>query len=160
MSNPSENKRESVSASDSASENTSSTKTAPKGAGRFLRFSLIYGLGDLLTKGARIVLVPFYIGVMTPAEIGELAILQAIIFCTWTLLGFGLGFAIHKYYYEYKENGDAMVSTLWLARLIGGLPFYALMMMAGWGFYSLGDDSIALKLILICLLYTSDAADE
>ena len=151
MSKPGENERESVAnTSDSASENPSS-KTAPKGAGRFLRFSLIYGLGDLLTKGARIVLIPFYLSVMEKSEIGELAILQAIIFCTWTLLGFGLGFAIHKYYYEYKENGDAMVSTLWLARLVGGLPFYALMMLAGWGFYSLGDDSIALGLILLAI---------
>ena len=126
-------------------------KKAPKGIGKFLRFSLIYGLGDLVTKGARIILVPFYVAVMTQAEVGELAILQAIIFCTWTILGFGLGFAVHKYYYEYGENGNAMVSTLWLARLIGGLPFYGLMMLAGYGFYSLGDESIALTLILLAI---------
>lgn len=126
-------------------------KKAPKGIGKFLRFSLIYSLGDLVTKGARIVLIPFYLSVMEKSEIGELAILQAIIFCTWTILGFGLGFAVHKYYYEYKDNGDAMVSTLWLTRLIGGLPFYALMMLAGYGFYSLGDNSIALPLILLAI---------
>lgn len=139
-------------ADDPAGDSSEQTpKKAPKGIGKFLRFSLIYSLGDLVTKGARIVLVPFYFSMLTPAEIGELAILQAIIFCTWTILGFGLSFAVHKYYYEYKENGDAMVSTLWLARLIGGLPFYALMMLAGYGYYSLGDDTLALTLILLAI---------
>lgn len=127
------------------------SQAAPKGAGRFLRFSLIYVLGDLLAKGARIVLTPFYVSVLTKAEIGELAVLQAIIICSWTLLGFGFHFAVHKYYHEYGERGDSLVSSLWLARIIVALPFYGLLLLAGYGFHSVSGGSISLPLILLAI---------
>ena len=126
------------------------TKT-PRGMGRFLRFSLIYGFGDLLAKGARIILLPFYVSVLSQAEIGELAVLQAISFCCWTLLGFGFSFAVQKFYVEYEAEGDTLASSLWLTRLIGGLPFYGLMMLLGWGFYHVSGQSIPLYLILVAI---------
>lgn len=134
-----------------AGDQQSSENTAPKGAGRFLRFSLIYGLGDLLSKGARIALIPFYLAVMSPAEVGELAVLQAINFCSWTLLGFGLPFALQKYYHQYQDEGDTLASSLWLARLVGGLPFYALSLLVGLAYFQYSDQSIALNLILIAI---------
>ena len=84
-------------------ESVQSSADSPRGMGRFLRFSLIYGIGDLLTKGARIILLPFYMAVLSAAELGELYVLQAISFICWTLLGFGLHFAVQKFYVEYKE---------------------------------------------------------
>ena len=137
------------------SNSDSSTPAAPKGAGRFLRFSLIYAFGDLLTKGARIVLIPYYLSVMTKAEIGELAVLQAIIFCVWTILAFGLGFAVRRYYYDYENQsptlGDTFVSTLWLGRLIVGLPIYAMLLGAGYLFCEFSGGSLALNLILVAI---------
>ena len=125
--------------------------SAPIGIGRFLRFSLIYVLGDLLAKGARGVLTPVYVSVFTKAEIGELAVLQSIIICSWTLLGFGFHFAVHKYYHEYGERGDSMVGSLWLARIIVAFPFYALLLVAGYGFYTVSEGSIALSTILLAI---------
>lgn len=138
-------------------ESAQSAGHAPRGVGRFLRFTLIYGVGDLLAKGARIILIPFYLSVMTKAEIGELAVLQAISFCCWTLLGFGMSFAVQKFYVQYQDqgqdqgHGDALASSLWLARWIGGLPFFALTMLLGWGFYHVSGESIALYLILAAI---------
>ena len=144
---PPENAREISSSTPEPLESPS----APKGAGRFLRFSLIYAFGDLLAKGARIVLIPFYLAAMTQSEIGELAVLQAIIFGAWTLLGFGLAFGGQKFYHQYEDKGDELFSSLWLARLIGGLPFYGLLMAAGYGFYLFSDRSITLNLILLAV---------
>lgn len=136
----------------SAPENTAlATLNAARGMGRFLRFSIIYGVGDLAAKGARIILIPFYLSVMTQAEIGELAVLQAISFCCWTLLGFGFSFAVQKFYVEYGRNGDALVSSMWLARWIGGLPFLGIALLLGWGFYRLSHESIPLYLILLAV---------
>lgn len=123
----------------------------PQGIGRFLRFSLIYSLGDLLAKGARILLIPIYLSVLTPAEVGELAILQAIIFCTWTLLGFGLAYAAQKYYHDYGADGDSMFGTVWLARLIAGLPFYGLLLLVGWGLNQMTSESLALPSVLLAI---------
>ena len=132
-------------------ESVQSSADSPRGMGRFLRFSLIYGIGDLLTKGARIILLPFYMAVLSAAELGELYVLQAISFICWTLLGFGLHFAVQKFYVEYKEDGDALASSLWLSRWIGGLPFYGLTLLLGWGFYHISDQTIPLYLILVAI---------
>ena len=94
---------------------------------RFLRNSMIYAVGDLLTKGARIILIPYFIACLTKEEVGGLAILQAIIFATWTLLSFGLGVAVQRFYVDYGEDRDPFVSTLWLVRFLLGLPFLALL---------------------------------
>lgn len=88
---------------------------------------------------------------MTPAQIGELTIVQAIVFCSWTILGFGLTFAVHKYYVPYKEDGDALVSSLWLARLIGGLPIYGLLLLGGYFFCQFARGSIEWSLVLMAI---------
>lgn len=127
------------------------TSEAPRGAGRFLRFSLIYAFGDLLTKGARIVLIPYYLSTMTQAEVGELAVLQAIIIFSWTILAFGFGFVVRRYYHDYQEQGDSFVSTLWTVRLLGGLPVYGLLLLAGYAFFNYSDGTIPLEWILLAI---------
>ena len=125
--------------------------SAPQGLGRFLRFSLIYGLGDLMAKGARIILIPFYLSVMTQAEVGELAVLQAASYGAWTLLGFGFAFGVQKYYYDYGQHADAMASSLWVARLIGGLPFLGLLMLLGVGLHQWSSNLMSLPLLLLSI---------
>lgn len=94
---------------------------------------MIYAVGDLLTKGARIVLVPYYIAMFTKSELGELAILTAIGIAAWTLCTFGLNMAVQRQYFDYGDRGSEFVSSVWLARLIGGLPVLAiLMLLATW----------------------------
>lgn len=132
-------------------ESIQSTAGSPHGMGRFLRFSLIYFVGDMLTKGARIILLPFYMAFLSKGEIGEYAVLQAISFSCWTLLGFGFSFAVQKFYVEYKEDGDALASSLWLSRLIGGLPFYGVMLLVGWGYHHVSGQSIPLYLIFVAI---------
>ena len=132
-------------------EAVQSSADSPRGMGRFLRFSLIYFVGDMLTKGARIILLPFYMAFLSKAEIGEYAVLQAISFSCWTLLGFGFSFAVQKFYVDYKENGDALASSLWLSRLIGGLPFYGLTLLLGWWYYNVSGQTIPLYLIFVAI---------
>ena len=134
-------------------QNEIDNQSKPQGVRRFLRFSLIYALGDALAKGARIVLIPYYLSVLEQSQIGELAIVQAIIFLSWTLLAFGLGFAVRRYYYDYEKAGqsDAFVSSLWVSRWLGGLPVYGCLMLVGWWFYHWSEGTISLQLILLAI---------
>ncbi len=136
---------------DVQSTNPQTTSNTPRGAGRFLKFSLIYAFGDLLTKGARIVLIPYYLSMMTQAEVGELAVLQAIIILSWTILAFGFGFVVRRYYHDYQDQGDSFVSTLWTARILGGLPIYGLLLLTGYAFFNYSDGSIPLAWILLAI---------
>lgn len=123
------------------------------GIKRFIRFSLIYALGDALAKGARIVLIPYYLSVLNQSQIGELAIVQAIIFLSWTLLAFGLGFAVRRFYYDYEKagQGDAFVSSLWSFRWLGGLPVYACLLLIGWWFSHWSEGTVGLQLVLLAI---------
>jgi O-antigen/teichoic acid export membrane protein len=94
---------------------------------RFFRSTLIYAVGDLLTKGARIVLIPYYIHSLTKDEIGLWAVLQVVVLATWTLLAFGFGAAIQRFYNDYEDRGDQFVSSLWWSRMmLSLLPAIAL----------------------------------
>ena len=80
-----------------------------------------------------------------------MAVLQAASFCAWTLLGFGLAFGVQKYYFEYEENADAMASSLWLARLIGGLPFLGLLLILATTLHRWTENTLPLNLLLLSL---------
>ena len=133
--------------------NPPANKSRPQGIKRFLRFSLIYALGDVLAKGARIVLIPYYLSVLEQSQIGELAVAQAIIFLSWTLLAFGLGFAVRRFYYDYEHEGqgDAFVSSLWGYRWLGGLPVYGCLLFVGWWFFHWSEGTLGLQLILLAI---------
>ncbi|MFK7769249.1 MAG: polysaccharide biosynthesis C-terminal domain-containing protein [Mariniblastus sp.] len=113
----------------------------------FLGSSLIYALGDLLTKGARIVLIPYYIAVFTKPEMGEWGILQAISIASFTLLTFGLGFATRRFHNQYGENGDSLVTTFWVGRMLAGLPLFGLLLLAGYGLQQWSSNPISFGLI-------------
>lgn len=86
---------------------------------RFLSASSLYAIGDLLTKGARFVLVPYYVHVLTQAEIGTLGVLQAISIAAWTLFAFGFGLAIPRFYFQYKDQADRFITGVWWSRMLG-----------------------------------------
>ncbi len=116
------------------------------------RSTVLYAIGDFVTKGARIILVPYFLASLTPAELGQLAILTAIGFATWTLTAFGLGMTIQRQYFDYGDNADRFVVTVWLGRLVGGLPVLAILLLAGWGYGQLYGDEIPTHLIQLSIL--------
>ncbi len=113
----------------------------------FLGSSLIYAAGDLLTKGARIVLIPYYIAVFSKPEMGEWGILQAISIASFTLLTFGLGFATRRFHNQYGEEGDALITTFWIGRMLAGLPLFGLLLFAGYSYQQWSSNPIAFSLI-------------
>ncbi len=140
-----------------SAEDRSTNHMPRQGIKRFLRFSLIYAAGDALAKGARIVLIPYYLAVLSQREIGELAVVQAVIFLSWTLLAFGMGFAVRRYYYDYENGsknnprGDCFVATLWCTRWLIGLPAYVLLLVAGWAFQRWSGATIDQQLIFLAI---------
>ena len=111
-------------------EKTSGQSTpAVKPKRGFLSSSLVYALGDLLTKGARFILIPYYIAVFSAGEIGQWGVLQAITIASFTLSTLGLNFATRKFYNPYQDQGDALVSTFWVVRFILSLPILGLLLL-------------------------------
>lgn len=128
-----------------------SAKKKP-GLSRFFRFSMIYALGDVLTKGVQILLVPYYIGVLQPAEFGMLAVLTTIFFAAWTTMSFGLGFAVRRYYHDHAEQGDQFTSSLWAFRFLFGLPAFGLMVLAMSSLLHWSGSTIPWSLVLMALI--------
>lgn len=123
----------------------------PKKRIGFFRSSMIYAVGDLLTKGARIILVPYFIAALTKPEMGQLAILQAIIFATWTLLSFGFGQAIQRYFSEYGDRQESFVTTVWITRYVVAIPVFLLLLLVGRSFASEADGNLPADLITLAI---------
>jgi O-antigen/teichoic acid export membrane protein len=116
-----------------------------------LKSSLLYAIGDFVTKGARIILVPYFLAYLTQAELGELAVLTVIAFATWTLTAFGLGMTVQRQYFDYGDQSDAFVVTVWFGRLIGGLPILGLLLLCGWTYGELTGHQIPSHLIAVAI---------
>lgn len=94
---------------------------------RFLSTSAVYAAGDLLTKCARVILIPYYIHALTTSELGTLGVLQAVAAACWYLSALGLGYGIRRFYFDYGPRGDQFVATVWWARMaITAVPCAAL----------------------------------
>jgi O-antigen/teichoic acid export membrane protein len=118
---------------------------------QFFRSSLIYAIGDLLTKGARIVLIPYYMACLSKQEIGQWSVLQAIIIATWTLLAFGFGAAIQRFYHDHDEDGDAFATSLWFARLgLSTLPAI-IMAVAGYIYADQFSETLTVPLVMMAV---------
>jgi len=118
---------------------------------QFFRSSLIYAVGDLLTKGARIVLIPYYIVCLSKAEIGQWSVLQAIIIATWTLLALGMGAAVQRFYHDHEDDADAFTTSLWFARLgISTVPAIALAG-AGYIYADRFSDTLTVSLVMMAV---------
>lgn len=118
---------------------------------RLFRSSLIYALGDLLTKGARVVLIPYYMASLTKDEIGLWAVLQVAVLATWTLLAFGFGAAIHRFYGDYEDRGDAFVASLWWSRMALALLPVAGIAGIGYLYATQFSESMTVPLILMAV---------
>lgn len=127
---------------------TANPRQVPK---KFFRSSFIYAAGDFLTKGAQIVLLPYYVSVLTTAEVGTLAVLTTLMLATFNVMAFALGFGIRRFYHEQEEHGDRFVTTLWVARFVGGLPVMAVTFLGALLLHRWMQSTIPLSLILMAL---------
>ena len=155
------------------------TQSKPRTLKRFFSHAAIYGLGDLLTKFARYILIPIYIAVMTRAEIGELAVLQATTMICWAVSCLGLGAAVRRFYLVHSDGGksetesevqvegetdghhpdemdealtkqrDAWVAGLWWSRLGAALLPMAAVFFVVWQYSEVAYASIPLWMVLV-----------
>jgi O-antigen/teichoic acid export membrane protein len=91
-------------------------------ARRLAGASLIYGLGDLLTRSASILLVPVYTRVLTPSDYGILSSVNMVSVVLGGFLTLSLNGALAKFHYEVEEPGQRR-------DLYGSLLLFAV----GWG---------------------------
>ena len=74
--------------------------------------ALTYAVGDLLTKGAKFLLLPVYLAFLSPAEIGSLAILQAVSLSMTPLFANGLSSAVSRFYGDHGDDAENFVAML------------------------------------------------
>lgn len=89
--------------------------------------SLIYGLGDLLTKLVGFVLIPFYTHYLTAENYGVLELLDLTSYVVSLILAMGICQALVRFYFEFEEHdkrdqviGNALI-TVWFASVIGAV---------------------------------------
>jgi O-antigen/teichoic acid export membrane protein len=119
--------------------------------GRFLYKSAIYAIGDLLTKGSRFVLIPFYAHAFTTEEVGVLAILLAINIAAWTLMSLGFGFGVRRFHVEEEqtpEQADVFLSSMFWARAVAAIPLLGLLLGAGYIFCQSTSTPVPLGLVV------------
>jgi len=75
--------------------------------------ALIYAAGDLLTKGARFILIPFYVRYLSKDEVGTLAILQLLTLSIPPIFSLGLPMSVARFYQDMADKADRFVSSLW-----------------------------------------------
>ena len=81
--------------------------------------SVIYIVGDVLTRGISFLLIPFYTQVLTPAEYGNFGVLLSFISFLNILFSFQLGSALTVNFFRTKhEQRTRLISTIWLLILI------------------------------------------
>ncbi len=77
------------------------------------RHSGIYGFASLLNRGAAFLLIPLYTRAFDPAEYGVLGLINVASEIIGTVLGLGLGLAMTRIYFDYKDERERseVVST-------------------------------------------------
>ncbi|MFZ5979890.1 MAG: lipopolysaccharide biosynthesis protein [Candidatus Zixiibacteriota bacterium] len=68
------------------------------------KHSVIYGLGDLLSKSIGFILIPVYTHYLTTEEYGTLELLDLTSYIIGLLLAMGIAQSVVRYYYEYEDQ--------------------------------------------------------
>lgn len=78
-----------------------------------LKHTSIYGMGNILKKGAAFFMIPVYTRFLTPSEYGTLELLELVLDVVTLMVGLRLGEAVIRYYHHYETREDkmAVVST-------------------------------------------------
>ncbi|MFK7819098.1 MAG: lipopolysaccharide biosynthesis protein [Planctomycetaceae bacterium] len=121
----------------------------------FLYKSAIYAIGDLLTKGSRFVLIPFYAHTFSTEEVGLLAILLAINIAAWTLMSIGFGFGVRRFHVEEEQHAnqaDVFLSSMFWSRAFAAIPLLGILLLAGVLFCQNTTTAIPMNLMLISIV--------
>jgi O-antigen/teichoic acid export membrane protein len=88
------------------------------------KHSVIYGLGDLLSKSIGFILIPVYTHYLSTAEYGTLELLDLTSYIIGLLLAMGIAQSVVRYYYEYddQERKNKVISvamlTIWAVSIV------------------------------------------
>jgi len=88
------------------------------------KHSVIYGLGDLLSKSIGFILIPVYTHYLSTEEYGTLELLDLTSYIIGLLLAMGIAQSVVRYYYEYEDkkqkNGVISVAmlTIWAVSIV------------------------------------------
>lgn len=89
--------------------------------------SIIYTLGDIISKGIVFFLIPIYARLLSPAEYGKWGVLLSIASLLSILLSLQLGSSLTVNYFQIDENArQEFVSTLLVATLFSSTLFIVL----------------------------------
>ncbi|MGB7328720.1 MAG: oligosaccharide flippase family protein [Rubripirellula sp.] len=93
------------------SQSSEDAKVTPKRQSNWLA-AFTYAIGDLLTKGAKFILLPLYLRYLTPDQIGALAVLQAISVGLTPVFSSGISMAVPRFSHDYQPRSEQLVATL------------------------------------------------
>jgi O-antigen/teichoic acid export membrane protein len=83
-----------------------------------LKDTFVYGLGDIVLRGAAFFTIPIYTRLLSPAEYGRWGLVIASVGVASGLLALGGDSAYARYFFEAKdEEGRRLVTTTWLSFL-------------------------------------------
>ena len=91
------------------------------------KHSVIYGLGDVLSRLAGFLLIPLYTHYLTTADYGVLELLELTSYVLAVFLSLGMSDALLRFYFEFEEQEkkDQVISvaliTVWILSACGAL---------------------------------------
>ncbi len=85
-----------------------------------VQHSAVYGLGQILSRLASILLLPIYTRYLMPADYGVIAILDLTVAALGVVIGLGMGAAVNRYHFN--ANDDTECNQVWWT----GLTFVVL----------------------------------
>ncbi len=115
--------------------------------------AVTYAVGDLLTKGAKFLLLPLYLAYLTPEQIGALAILQSVSLGMAPMFTNGISMAITRFYQEYEPRSEQLVATL-LAISLAISTIGTSLFAAAYFFLPSSPDSLFTPVIVLAWLFS------
>jgi O-antigen/teichoic acid export membrane protein len=94
--------------------------------------SIVYIIGDGITRGTSFLLIPLYTRFLTPAEYGNWGVLLSLISLLNILFSFQLGSALTVNYFHLLESErKKQISTIWILILVSSFCMSALFLIIG-----------------------------
>jgi O-antigen/teichoic acid export membrane protein len=106
---------------------------------KFITSAGIYVFGSSLQKGAGFLLIPLYTRFLSPSDYGIVGLATSVQGVLTIILGLGLYGAIARYYYEYKDDPEALRSYISSTVLfLAGTALIISLLLSKWGSYLWG----------------------
>lgn len=95
-----------------------------------LKHSLIYGLGNILSRAVGFILIPLYTNYLSPSEYGVLEIIDLASYILAMFLGLGIAQSTIRFYYEYDQQKDRKAVISSALFLSWGISFIAALVLS------------------------------